>query len=131
MKLQELKAKAYALAEVATTQQLKAKYEEIKPLDMRRTTSWEAAIAIIQKQKPELEQWLENPPEEYKEIFAEIEEVSQKYDEKSAKVKQLVREVRSTAEQFEELAKEYQSEADQFKEEVKRSNRISKQAELN
>lgn len=131
MKLQELKSKAYALAEVETTQQLKAKYEEIKPLDMRRTASWETAISVIQKQKPEFEQWLENPPEEYKELFAEISEASQKYDEKSAEVKRLTRKVQLTADQLEELSTEYQSEANQIEKEVKRSKRISEHARRN
>lgn len=131
MKLQELKAKVYELAQVNTTQQLKAKYEEIKTLDMRRKISWGKAFTVIQQQQSEFEKWLENPPEEYKELFSKIAQASQKYDEKSAEVRQLSQEVLSIANSLETLAEEVQGEADQLKQDVKISKRISKQAELN
>jgi vacuolar-type H+-ATPase subunit I/STV1 len=130
MKFQELKAKVYELAEVNTTKQLKAKYE-IKTLDMRRKDSWEKALTIIQKQQSEFEYWRENPPEEYKNLFAEIEETSQQYDQKSLKTKQLAREVLSVANSLEELAEGYQNEAYQLEQEVKKAKRISEQARLN
>jgi mevalonate kinase len=131
MKLQELKAKVYQLSGVNTTKQLKAKYEEIKTLDMRLKTSWEKTLVILEKQPSEFEEWLENPPEEYKELFSEITKVSQKYDRKSAKTKHLAREVLSIANNLEELAEEYQDEANQVKQEVESAKRISKQARLN
>ncbi|MCW5317156.1 hypothetical protein GTQ43_26100 [Nostoc sp. KVJ3] len=131
MKLQELKAKVYELAGVNNTKQLKAKNQEIKTLDMRLKTSWEKTLAILQKPQSEFEDWLEDPPEEYKDIFSEITEVSQKYDRKSAQTKQLAREVLSVANNLEELAGEYQDEADQIKQEIEITRRISKQARLN
>ncbi|MEL6470165.1 MAG: hypothetical protein AAFQ74_10590 [Cyanobacteria bacterium J06623_4] len=48
MKLSELKAAVYRLAQVDTTKQLKAKYKDIKPLDMRRKASWEKALVQLQ-----------------------------------------------------------------------------------
>ncbi|MHC0065584.1 hypothetical protein ACWATR_22245 [Nostoc sp. UIC 10890] len=131
MKLQELKAKVYELAGVNNTKQLKAKNQEIKTLDMRLKTSWEKTLAILQKPQGEFEKWLENPPEEYKDIFSEITEVSQKYDQKSAQTKQLAREVLSIANNLEELAEESQDEADKIKQEIEITRRISKQARLN
>lgn len=131
MKFQELKAKVYELAGVNTTQQLKVKYEEIKTLDMRRKISWEKALSVVQEQQSEFGKWLENPPEEYKDLFSEITEASQKYDQKSAKTKQLVQEVLSMANSLETLAEECQDEAAQLKRDVKTSRRIAKQAELN
>ncbi|WP_375510341.1 hypothetical protein [uncultured Nostoc sp.] len=131
MKLQELKAKVYELAGVNNTKQLKAKIQEIKTLDMRLKTSWEKTIAILQKPQTELEEWLENPPEEYKHIFYEITEASQKYDQKSAQTKQLAQEVLSVANNLEGLAEECQDEADKIKQEIEITRRISKQARLN
>lgn len=101
MKFQELKAKVYELAEVNTTQQLKAKYAEFKTLDMRRKTSWEKALTAVQKQRSEFEDWLENPPEEYKDLFSEIVGASQKYAQKSLETKQLAQEVLSMANSLE------------------------------
>ncbi|MBE8987009.1 hypothetical protein [Nostoc sp. LEGE 12450] len=131
MKLQELKAKVYELAGVNNTKQLKAKIKDIKTLDMRLKASWQKTIAILQKPQSEFENWLENPPEEYKDIFSEITEVSQKYDRKSAQTKQLAREVLSIANNLEELAEESQEEADKIKQEIEITRRISKQARLN
>lgn len=131
MKLQELKAKVYELADVTTTKQLKAKYEEIKTLDMRRKTSWEKALTIIQKQQSEFEAWLENPPEEYKDLFLDIKEASQRYDQKSTETKQIAQEVLMMANSLEALADECQNEAAQLEKEVKVSRRVRKQAELN
>lgn len=131
MKFQELKSKVYELAKVPTTQQLKAKYEEIKTLDMRRKDSWEKALTVIQNQQNEFETWLENPPEEYKDLFSEIQEASQKYDQKSTETKQIAKEVLMMANSLEALAGECQDEAAQIEEEVKVSRRVRKQAELN
>lgn len=131
MKLQELKAKVYELAVVNNTKQLKAKIQEIKTLDMRLKTSWKKTIAILQKPQSEFDEWFENPPEEYKNIFSEITEASQKYDQKSAQTKQLAREVLSIANNLEDLAEESQDEANKIKQEIEITRRISKQARLN
>ncbi|MDZ7957105.1 MAG: hypothetical protein RMY34_04225 [Aulosira sp. DedQUE10] len=131
MKLQELKAKVYELAGVNTTKQLKTKYEEIQTLDMRLKTSWEKTLAILNKSQSKFEEWLENPPEEYKDLFSEITQASQKYDNKSTETKQLTREVLSIANNLEELAAEFQNEGSQLKEEVAITRKISKQARLN
>ncbi|MDZ8187191.1 MAG: hypothetical protein RMX96_20380 [Nostoc sp. ChiSLP02] len=131
MKLQELKAKVYQLAKVNTTKQLKAKYQEIQTLDMRLKTSWQATLAIVQKSQSEYEKWLENPPEEYKELFSEITEALETYDQKSGRAKNLVQEIISIADDIEELAEESQNEAEKIKQEVEVTKRISKKARLN
>jgi len=131
MKLDELKAKVYKLAKVSTTRQLKAKYEEIKTLDMRRTVSWEKAITIVQKHQDDFKDWLENPIEEYRELFAEIEVVSEEYDKKLAEAKQLGKGVISIASNLEALSEECQDEAARLRQEVKATRRIARQAELN
>lgn len=131
MKYDELKAQVYKLAEVSTTQQLKAKYEAIKVLDMRRTASWYQAFTILQAQKNEFQRWLANPPNEYRELFAEIDLASQECDQKLIEAKQLAAEVITIAGNLEELAKEHQGEADTLKRELKAAQRIAKRAELN
>ncbi|MBD2412768.1 hypothetical protein FACHB389_07125 [Nostoc calcicola FACHB-389] len=131
MKLQELKAKVYELAQVNTTKQLKAKYKEIQTLDMRLKTSWQETLAILQKSQNEYENWLENPPQEYKELFSEITEALEKYDQKSTQTKKLAQEIVSIADELEELAEESQNEAEQIKQEVEVTKRISKKARLN
>ena len=121
----------HELAKVTTTQQLKVKYEEVKTLDMRRKASWEKALTIIQNQQREFETWVENPPEEYKDLFLEIKEASEEYDQKSTKTKKIVQEVLMMANSLEALADECQDEAAQLEAEVKVLTGVRKQAKLN
>jgi len=131
MKLAELKAKVYELTGFSTARQLKAKYEVLKALDMRRKASWEKAFALVQQQPNEFEHWLKNPPDEYKELFAEIETTSEAYSNQLAKARQLGKAVISSADDLEALAEESQDEADCLKQEVEATRRIAKQARLN
>lgn len=131
MKFEELKARVYQLAEVYSTRQLKAKYEEIRPLDMRRKLSWEKALTVVQPSPDEFQSWLNNPSAEYQELFAEIESVSQAYDQQSVEAKQLAKEVAEMADSLESIAQECQDEANQLQQEVKAARRIAKRAELN
>ncbi|WP_414564843.1 MULTISPECIES: P-loop NTPase fold protein [unclassified Anabaena] len=131
MKLQELKTKVYELAKVNTTKQLKTKYKEIQTLDMRLKTSWQDTLAIIQKSQSEYEEWVKNPPEEYKELFSEITEALEIYDQKSVQTKKLAQKIVLIADDLEELAEEFQTEAEQIKQEVEVNKRISKKARFN
>lgn len=131
MKFDELKAQVYELAEVCTTPQLKAKYKALQALDMRRKASWQQALVLIQKRQQELQNWLENPPDEYKDLFAEIRLISQEYGDKLIETKQLAAQVNVMADSLEELANECQDEANSLKQEVKAARRVAKRAELN
>lgn len=135
MKLAELKAKVYELSGVTTTKQLKAKYKELKTLDLRCRDAWTKALTFLQSQQQiqqdEFNQWLENPPEEYQKLFVEIEDISKRYDQKREEVKQLGEEIVASADDLEKLAKECQEEAIALKREVKAARRIRKQAQLN
>lgn len=131
MKLAELKAQVYELTGFSTTRQLKGKYEAIKALDMRCKASWEKALAVVQQQPDNFEHWLKNPPDEYKELFAEIGTTSEAYSNQLAKARQLGKAVISSADDLEAMAEESQDEADYLKQEVKAARRIAKQARLN
>ena len=131
MNLQKLKATVYEIAKVKTIRQLKTKYEDLKPLDMRRKASWEQALAIAQQHQENLANWLENPPDEYKELFAEIERVSGDYDNQLALLKQKQQAVISIADDLEALADEVQGEGDRLKHEVEVARQIAQQADLN
>ena len=134
MKLAELKAKVYELSGVTTTKQLKARYKDLKTLDLRCKDAWAKALAFLQSQQPkqdEFNHWLNNPPEEYQKLFGEIEDISKRYDQKREEVTQLGEEVIASADDLEKLAKECQEEAIALKREVKVARRIRKQAQLN
>ncbi len=131
MKLKELKSKVYDLAKVKSTKELKSKYTEFKTLDMRRKVSWETALQFLEKEGSDFETWLENPPEEYKELFSEIQEVSKKYDQNSSKTKHLVQNLQSVANSLEVAAEELIDEATQLDRQNKIAHEVNKQAKLN
>lgn len=130
MNLQKLKATVYEIAAVSTIKQLKTKYKVLKLLDMRRKTSWKQALAIAQQHQQEFTSWLENPPDEYKELFAEIDRVAGDYDNELAILKQNKQAMMSIADDLETLANEIQDEGDRLKYEVEPA-RQSQQADWN
>ncbi len=52
MGINQLKAKAYALAGVTTTQQLKANYTAIAALNLRLKVSWQQVVAFLENNPP-------------------------------------------------------------------------------
>lgn len=130
MKLQKLKTTVYKLAQVKTIRQLRTKYEALKSLDMRRRSSWEQALALVQQHQQEFTSWLENPPDEYKELFAEIDLISTEHNNHVA-LQQKHQAIISIAEDLEALADEMQDEGDRLKQEVELARRIAQQADLN
>lgn len=131
MKLSQLKAKVYQLAEVSTIAQLKAKYEPLRALDMRYKASWEQALVIVQQQTDQFQSWLQNPPDEYQELFAEINEVSAAYTKTLAEAEQLGHEVLAMADSLDRSAAELQDTANQLKQGIAATQQSQKQAELN
>lgn len=130
MKLQKLKTAVYKLAQVKTIRQLRTKYEALKSLDMRRRSSWEQALALVQQHQQEFTSWVENPPDEYKELFAEIDLISTEHNNHLA-LQQKHQAIISIAEDLEALADEMQDEGDRLKQEVELARRIAQQADLN
>lgn len=131
MKLFELKVKVFELAKVTTTKQLKQRYSELRSLDFRKKHSWETALGLLQNRKSEFETWLENPPEEYRELFAETDEAFDRFDRKLKAAENLSQEALSMADHLEELAQEYQEDAIELERRLKHSRKIAKQAERN
>ena len=98
---------------------------------MRRKVSWETALKFLEKRGSNFDTWLDNPPEEYRELFSEIQDVSKKYDQSSLKTKHLVQDLQSIANSLEVAAAELQDEAIQLNNQNKLAHKVNKQAELN
>lgn len=127
----ELKAEVYALAQVSTPQQLKAKYELLRAINFSSKTSWEKALNLLAANQPDFQAWLANPPEEYKALFAEIETTSEEFSTKLERAKQLGEEAQNMASSLEQLAQEAQNEAEQMRQEAEIAYRVAQQAKLN
>lgn len=131
MKLDELKTQVFELAEVATTQHLKAKYAELRSLDMRYKASWEKALSVLKPSSSEFEAWLENPSEEYREVFAEIDTTAKQFDQVLTQARQLGQDINAIAESLEESVADLEAEAEQLQQEIEVGRRVAKQAEQN
>ncbi len=127
----ELKAEVYELAQVSSTQQLKAKYEPLGQLNFSFKASWQQALALIKAAPQNFQAWLTNPPEEYKALFAEIETVSDDFNTHLEKAKQLGREAHAMATSLEELAQDAQAEADDLRSAAEAAAQLAQQARLN
>ena len=126
MKLTELKSEVYRIAKVTTTKQLKAQYRDIQPLDLRYTASWEKALARLHKASQveietpssqttsastEFEDWLENPPADYKDLFAEAGASLASFGEKLNKTKKLTEAAKAMVASLDEFAEAAVEEA--------------------
>ena len=130
MKLSELKAKVYDAGGVSTTKQLKAQYPSIQSLDMRYRKSWESALQIVQANKSEVDKseanksevdksensasfkdWLSNPPDEYKELFAEAGDALASFGKKLDQTKKLTKTAKAMVASLDEFAEATVEEA--------------------
>lgn len=126
-----LKAEVYALAQVSTPQQLKAKHESLKALNFSFKTSWEKALILLTANQQDFQAWLANPPEEYKALFAEIETTSEEFSIRLDRASQLGKEAQNMAATLQQLAQEAENEAEQMRQEAETAYRITQQAKLN
>lgn len=127
----ELKAAVYQLAQVSETQQLKANFEFLHHLNFSFKTAWETALDLLQNEQTNFETWRQNPPEEYRELFADIELTSQAFSESIEKAKALGKDAKEMAESLENLGQEAQAEAERLREEANIHFRVAQQSEFN
>ncbi|EDX84947.1 hypothetical protein S7335_2646 [Synechococcus sp. PCC 7335] len=139
MKLSKLKQKVYTTAQVGTTRQLKVQYPAIKALDMRYKKSWESALSLVQtalsvdfepndsknqsthpaqidsaKESLIFQDWLSDPPDEYKDLFAEADAALTSFGEKLSKTKQLTKTAKAMVASLDEFAEATVEEAQQL-----------------
>lgn len=119
MKLFELRKIVYAQAQVNTTKALKVKYPSLKSLDFRRKLAWETALAFLSgvsdpaNSEPAhltYEQWLDNPPREYQELFANLDATAAAFSQHYATAQALNRELMVIADELESLGLELDDE---------------------
>ncbi len=125
MKLPELKSEVYRIAKVATTKQLKVQHKEIKPLDLRYKVSWQKALKQLQ-QSPNVEknttsaqtaatkdfdQWLNDPPGDYRDLFTEADAALTAFDDKLSKTKRLTKTAKAMVASLDEFAEAAVEEA--------------------
>ena len=112
--LADLKRQVLALAQVSSTQELKRTNVDLRHLDFRLKASWFSALAVLQQAAAAYPDWDSNPPEEFKELFAEIDQAAAAYEASIDQGLKLSGQLREAADDLEALSGELQQEAEEL-----------------
>ena len=120
-----LKGQVLTLAKVSSTKELKRANVDLRHLDFRLKASWRSALGVLEQAAVAMDEWDRNPPEEYKELFAEIDQAAAAYSASIEQGLKLSSQLRDAADDLEAVAGELQQEAEELKtiEEASRKQR--------
>jgi hypothetical protein len=113
--LADLKREVFALANVSSTKALKQTNVDLRHLDFRLKASWSSALQVLRQAAAAMAEWDRNPPDDYKELFAEIDLA---VAARSASIDQglkLSAQLRQAADDMEALSGELREEAEDLK----------------
>ena len=113
--LADLKGQVLTLAKVSSTQELKRNNVDLCHLDFRLKSSWRSALEVLQQATVAMAEWDRNPPEEYKELFAEIDQAAAAYSASIEQGLKLSSQLRDAADDLDALAGELHQEAVELK----------------
>ena len=113
--LADLKGQVLALAKVSSTKEIKRTNVDLRHLDFRLKASWRSALGVLEQAAIAMADWDRNPPEEYKELFAEIDQAAAAYSASIEQGLKLSSQLRDAADDLDTLAGELQQEAEELK----------------
>lgn len=113
--LAELKRQVLALAKVSSTKELQRNNMDLCHLDFRRKASWRSALEVLQQAAAAMAEWERNPPEDYKELFAELDQAAAAYSASIEQGLKLSAQLHQAADDLEALSGELQEEAKELK----------------
>jgi hypothetical protein len=113
--LADLKGQVLALAKVSSTKEIKRTNVDLRHLDFRLKASWRSALGVLEQAAIAMAEWDRNPPEEYKELFAEIDQAAATYNASIEQGLKLSSQLRDAADDLDALAGELQQEAEELK----------------
>ena len=113
--LADLKGQVLALANVSSTKEIKRTNVDLRHLDFRLKASWRSALGVLEQAAVAMDEWDRNPPEEYKELFAEIDQAAAAYSASIEQGLKLSSQLRDAADDLDAVAGELQQEAEELK----------------
>lgn len=114
-KLADLRREVLALAKVSSTKELKRTNVDLRHLDFRFKASWRSALEVLQQAAAAYPDWESNPPQEFKELFDEIDQATAAYGASIEEGLKLSTQLRHAADDLEALSGELQEEAEELK----------------
>ncbi|MCP9932649.1 hypothetical protein KBZ08_01840 [Cyanobium sp. Candia 9D4] len=129
--INELKREVLTLAGVSSTRELKRTNQDLRHLDFRRKASWRTALEVLQQAAAAYPDWEAQPPEEFRELFAAIDEASEAYGQSIEEGLRLSAQLQKAADDLESLSGELLEEADELRTVQAASRRQARQRRLN
>ena len=108
-----LKGKVYQLAHAKDTKGLKASNHRFNSLDFRKPNNWELAFKILK----EYEQSNSDTPEEYRELFDEIDQVNKEAKASILKSRQTFQNIEQSLSELDALTEETQKDTESLRQE--------------
>ena len=127
----ELKREVLTLAGVSSTRELKRTNQDLRHLDFRLKASWRSALEMLQQAAAAYPDWDTQPPEEFRELFAAIDEASEAYGQSIEEGLRLSAQLQKAADDLESLSGELLEEADELRTVQAASRRQARQRRLN
>jgi hypothetical protein len=127
----ELKREVLTLAGVSSTRELKRTNQDLRHLDFRLKASWRTALEVLQQAAAAYPDWDTQPPEEFRELFAAIDEASEAYGQSIEEGLRLSAQLQKAADDLESLSGELLEEADELRTVQAASRRQARQRRLN
>ncbi|MCP9838327.1 hypothetical protein KBY84_12570 [Cyanobium sp. N.Huapi 1H5] len=127
----ELKREVLTLAGVSSTRELKRTNQDLRHLDFRLKASWGTALEVLQQAAAAYPDWDTQPPEEFRELFAAIDEASEAYGQSIEEGLRLSAQLQKAADDLESLSGELLEEADELRTLQAASRRQARQRRLN
>ena len=113
--LADLKRQVLTMAKVSSTKELKRANVDLRHLDFRLKASWRSALGVLEQAAVAMDEWDRNPPEVYKELFAEIDQAAAAYSASIEQGLKLSSQLHDAADDLESVAGELQQEAEELK----------------
>jgi hypothetical protein len=127
----ELKREVLTLAGVSGTRELKRTNPDLRHLDFRLKASWRTALEVLQQAAAAYPDWDTQPPEEFRELFAAIDETSEAYGQSIDEGLRLSARLQQAADDLESLSGELLEEAAELRTVQAASRRQARQRRLN
>lgn len=127
----ELKREVLALAGVSSTRELKRSNRDLGHLDFRLKASWHSALEVLQQAAAAYPDWDTQPPEEFRELFAAIDQASEAYGQSIDEGLRLSAQLQKAADDLETLSSELLEEASELRTVQAASRRQARQRRLN
>ena len=116
--IKDKKKEVYKITGLKTTKEIKKQNKKFYQLDLRYKKSWEIILnSLKEKSSNSLEEWCANPPEKYRQVLSDMEELSRETKSCLSDVKKAFNRLGGEISELEELSKTTENESKNISEE--------------